>query len=129
MREDVVYCLGCKSCPKVYLGETQLLQWFSSRKYQHEYAIRNHTKTNGIANHIIETNHEIDWENRKFLDSESHWRRRKIKEAIFIDCLNPQKQISDNIMNLEKGLDIAACWKEFNPDIHKIFSKIVQMKK
>ena len=69
-------------------------------------------KTNGIAHHVMQTNHEIDWENRKFLDSE-----RKIKEALFINCLNPQNQISDSIMNLEHGLEIAACWKEFNPDI------------
>ena len=39
---------------------------------EHEYAVKNNSKTNGIAQHIMETNHEIDWENRKFLDSESH---------------------------------------------------------
>ena len=77
----------------------------------------------------MQTGHEIDWENWKFLDSESHWRKRKIKEALFIDCLNPQNQISDNIMNLEKGLEISACWKEFNPDIRKIFFNIVPVKK
>ena len=32
-------------------------------------------------------------------------------------------------MNLEKGLDIAACWKEFNSDIQKMFFKIVPAKK
>ena len=32
MRKNVVYCIGCKSCSQVYLGETQ--QWFPSRKYQ-----------------------------------------------------------------------------------------------
>ena len=127
MRKNVVYCIGCKSCPQVYLGETQ--QWFPSRKYQHEYAVKNNSKTNGIAQHIMETNHEIDWENRKFLDSESHWRRRKIKEALFIDCLNPQKEVTDSIMNLEKGLEISECWKEFNQDIRKVLFKIIPIKK
>ena len=70
-------------------------------------------------NHVMQTNHEIDWENQKFLISELDWRRRKIKEALFINGLNPQNQISDSIMNLEKGLEISACWKEFNPDIRK----------
>ena len=51
--------------------------------------------------------------------------REKIKEALFIDCLNPQKQISNALMNLEKGLDIPDCWKEFNSDIRKIFFKKV----
>ena len=86
-------------------------------------------KQNGIAQHIMETNHEIDWENRKFLDSESHWRRRKIKEALFIDCLNPQKEVTDSIMNLEKGLEISECWKEFNQDIRKVLFKIIPIKK
>ena len=77
----------------------------------------------------METNREIDWENRKFLDSESHWRSRKIKEALFINCLNPQKEVTGNIMNLEKGLKIADCWKEFNQDIRKVFNKIVPITK
>ena len=67
---------------------------------------------NDIAQHVAKTNHEIHWENMKFLDSDPHWRKRKIKEALFIDCLNPQKHISGAIMNLEKGLDIPDCWKE-----------------
>ena len=123
MRKNVIYCLGCKSCPQIYLGETQ--QWFPSRKYQHEYAVRKQSSTNGIAQHVVKTDHEIDWESAKFLDSDPHWRKRKIKEALFIDCLNPQKQISNALMNLEKGLDIPDCWKEFNSDIRKIFFKKV----
>ena len=82
---------------QVYLEGTQ--QWFPFRRYQHEYAVKNQSSTNGIAQHVAKTNHEIDWENMKFLDSEPHWRKRKIKEALFIDCLNPQKQISDAIYN------------------------------
>ena len=38
-----------------------------------------------------------------FLDFELHWRKRKIKEAVFIDCINCGNNISPNIvMNLEK---------------------------
>ena len=121
MRKNVVYGLGCKSCPQVYLGETQ--QWFPMRKYQHEYAVKNKTSTNGLAQHVVKTEHLIDWESAFFLDTDSHWRRRKIKEALFIDCLNLQKQISDAIMNLEKGLEISDCWKEFNADIRKLLRK------
>jgi len=123
MRKNVIYCLGCKSCPQVYLGETQ--QWFPSRRYQHNYAVKTKTSTNGLAQHVMKTEHTIDWDSTIFLDSDSHWRRRKIKEALFIDSLNPQKQISDIVMNLEKGLEISDCWKEFNPDIRKIFCKKV----
>jgi len=59
-----------------------------------------------------------------FLDFEPHWKKRKTKEAIFIDCINPGNNISLNIlMNLEKGIEIASCWKEFNPHIKKLLSK------
>jgi len=68
--------------------------------------------------------HSIDWGKRAFLDFEPHWRKRKIKEALFIDCINPRSNISpNNLMNLEKGIEIANCWKEFNPHLKKIFSK------
>ena len=104
-------------------------QWYPDRKYQHPYAVKNQSPTNGIAHHVVNTDHEIDWINWKFLDTEPHWRKRKIKEALYIDCLNPQKEISDMIMNLEKGLNIPDCWKEFNADIRKIFFKKVPRKR
>ena len=37
--------------------------------------------------------------------------------------------ISDAIMNLEKGLEIPDCWKEFNSHIRKIFFKKVPANK
>jgi hypothetical protein len=45
-----------------------------------------------------------------------------------IDSLNPQKQISNAIMNLKKGLEISGCWKEFKADIRKLFRKKFQVK-
>jgi len=128
-KKNLIYCLGCKCCDQIYLGETQ--QFFSSRKYQHEYAIKCKQSTNGLAQHLKQNKkHMIDWENRVFLDFEPHWRKRKIKEAIFIDCLNPGNTISPNIlMNLEKGIEIASCWKEFNPQIKKLLSKKIPREK
>ena len=95
-----------------------------------QYAVKNETQTNGIAQHVTKTKHQIDWENTIFLDSETHWRRRKIKEALYIDIdslnLNPGKQISNNIMNLEKGFDISSSWKEFSSDIRKSYLRKFQ---
>ena len=96
--------------------------------YQHEYAKKNQSPTNRIAQHVAKSSHETNWKNMKFLDSEPHWRKRKIKEALFIGCLNPQKHISNAIMNLEKGLDIPDCSKEFNADIQKNFFKKISCK-
>jgi hypothetical protein len=121
-RKNVIYCIGCNSCSKVYIGETQ--QSFTSRKYQHQYAVKNKKKDNGIAEHVQTSKHSINWERSIFLDSDEHWRKRKIKESIFIDCLNPGKEISSkSLMNLEKGKEISDIWKEFNSKIRKTFSK------
>ena len=38
-------------------------------------------------------NHDIDWGNREFLDFELHWRKRKIKEALLIDCLESRDRL------------------------------------
>ena len=49
-RKDIIYCLGCKSCNQHYLGETQ--QFFPSRRYQHQYAIKCNPHTNEFAQHV-----------------------------------------------------------------------------
>ena len=54
------------------------------RIYQHQYHIQNKKETNGIFKHMEENpNHVIAWENIAFLDQESNWSRRKIKESIY----------------------------------------------
>ena len=86
------------------------------------------SKTNGIAQHVHNNKkHTIDWDNQIFLDFESHWRKRKIKEALFIDSINPGSDILPNkLMNLEKGIGISSCWEEFNLLVRRIFSKKIQ---
>ena len=54
---------GCKSCPKVYLGET--LNGFTCNKYTQENAVKNNSNTNGIAQNVMETKIEIDWNNNR----------------------------------------------------------------
>ena len=57
--------------------------------------------------------HIIDWNNRNFLEIDNDWRRRKIKEALYIDSFNPQMEINPRkLMKPEKGKDIFDCWKE-----------------
>ena len=76
-----------------------------------------------------QTEHNIDWGSTIFLESDAHWRKRKIKESLLKDCLNSGKAItSKSIMNLEKWWEISDCWKEFNPEIRRIFSKKILRK-
>ena len=73
--------------------------------------------TNGIFQHLkANKKHKIDWESIYFIDSEKHWLKRKIKESLYINALNPKEELC-SIMNLEKGLSIHNCWKYFNDEI------------
>ena len=70
--------------------------------------IKMQSKPNGIAQHVHNNKkHSIDWDNQIFLDFESHWRKKNIQEALFIDSINPGADIMPNtlmnILNLKEG--------------------------
>jgi len=68
--------------------------------------------------------HKINWSNKTFLEIEKDWGRRRIKEALYINSINPSYEIDPTkLMNPEKGTEIAACWKEFHPEIRSILKK------
>jgi hypothetical protein len=120
-KKNVVYSIKCKTCDKEYIGETG--QKFTQRKYQHQMDVKNGVATNGIFQHLKKNKgHKIDWDKTRFLDRESHFMRRKIKESVYINACDP----SDKpvvLMNLEKGYKINTCWNEFNADIKVSMSK------
>ena len=76
----------------------------------------------GYLNHGRESRHIISWENIAFVDQESNWSRRKIKESIYINAMDPSQKPTQ-IMNLEKGKEVNPCWNEFNYVIKKIVMK------
>ena len=63
--------------------------------------------------HLQEHNdHSIQWQEVSYLEHEEDWKKRKIKEALYINAMD-----SKEIMNLDKGFEINPCWNEFNPHI------------
>ena len=44
----------------------------------------------GVADHVLNTSHNIDWENVTILDGESNRLAREIKESIWIIKYNPE---------------------------------------
>ena len=59
--------------------------------------------------------HKIDWDKALFLYYKKNWKRRKIKEAIYINAINPTNTMNKkDILNLEKGYELDAVWSEFN---------------
>ena len=114
----MVYSVPCGVCGIRYVGETG--QHYCERRSQHQRDIKNRKKTNGFYCHIRENKgHKIDWDRVEFLDYEKNWKRRKIKEAIYISAINPTNTVNKKgILNLEKGYDLDAVWSEFN-EVHR----------
>ena len=93
--------------------------------YQHEYDTKTQKK-NGIGDHMRISKHKINWSNKTFLEIEKDWGhvQRRIKEALYINSINPLSEIDPTkLMNPGKGTEIAACWKEFHPEIRSTLKK------
>jgi len=120
-KKDIDYIINCKSCEMKYIGETG--QQFRTRKEQHKRDVKNKVSTNGIYNHLKHNKkHQIDWDGAVFIDRESHFMRRKIKESIYINALDASDKHT-KIMNLEKGVYTNPCWNEFNSEVRKILKR------
>ena len=112
--------VDCKVCGKSYIGETA--QRFADRSDQHQRCINSKNRKNGFYMHIKKSlgrKHKnrgtaaMHWEGVTYLDSEIHWRRRKIKESLYINAYDASAEVR-GLMNLEKGIKVDACWNEFN---------------
>ena len=66
---------------------------------------------------------QLEW--KSFSGLRSTLEEKKDQKSNFLDSVNPNVEISFNskIMNLEKGMEISNCWKEFNGEVRKILSK------
>ena len=123
--KDVVYSVPCGDCGVRYIGETG--QHFCDRRTQHQRDIKSGKTTNGFFNHIKENpGHKIDWDKVVFLDYEKNWKRRKIKEAVYINAINPMNEMDrKRILNLEQGYVLDEIWSEFNEVLRRSTKKKV----
>ena len=127
--KDVIYSVPCGTCGVRYVGETG--QHYCDRRSQHQRDIKNKKVTNGFYSHMKKSGgHQIEWGKCVFLDKEKNWRRRKIKEAIYINAINPtESMVHQDILNLEKGYDFDPIWGGFNQDFRGIIEKRIQSAK
>ena len=103
----VVYAVGCKNCPKVYIGETGRTVKQRLKEHQ-DHTKKGNVDKSAIANHIITTGHEIHWQAR-VIKREEHMLRRKVHEAVAIHKL---AQKDDATMNLDRGMELSNLWFE-----------------
>ena len=101
----VVYALGCADCHQVYIGETG--RTAKERTKEHKCHTRmGKTEMSAIAQHVLDTNHQIHWQPR-VLVKEQHVTKRKIHEALIIRALDCSMK---KTMNQDKGLELSRLW-------------------
>ena len=95
-RPGVVYQVPCASCPEVYIGQTG--RTLEHRLKEYKRALTSGTAiSSAIAEHALNTNHDMDWANALVVDSHPRLHPRCALEAWHI---RSQK----HPMNRQQGL-------------------------
>ena len=98
-RKGVINEIPCKDCD---IGETG--RTLKKRVSEHKHAVGKFNMNNGVAAHVQNEDHQIDWEGAKVIgQQESYWKRR-VTEAIMIH------QHNQLTMNLDCGLNLSKLW-------------------
>ena len=84
-----------------YIGETGRNP--KNRLTEHKRAVCNADTKNGIAVHVVKTDHTVRWDQASAIKAEPHTKKRKIKEALTI-------RKTANNMNLDLGLTLEKIW-------------------
>jgi len=70
----VIYKISCKNCDVTYVGQTK--RQLKTRLKEHKNNIRlDHSKHSVVSEHIINFNHNFNWENVQILDHEHNYIR------------------------------------------------------
>ena len=100
-RGGVIYKQKCGGCEKVYVGETG--RKAQIRKKEHERDVREMKMTSAISEHCHSMNHQPDFGSFQVIDTEKEWKRRRIKESLYI--------MVNNTFNRDNGYNIDRRWK------------------
>ncbi len=116
-KAGIVYCMKC-SCGKCYIGQTG--RQLNSRLNEHKIAIRKKDDKNAMAVHLKNADplHQVTLEETTVLHQEKHWRKREIKEGLYI------KMHANSLVNGNEGSEISDIWDQFNDDLcssHRLY--------
>ena len=67
-----VYKVPCLDCDGAYIGETG--RNLKKRLIEHKYAVKRGNMMNGIAAHMKEHEHEVDWEGAEVVQEPRYWK-------------------------------------------------------
>ena len=82
-----MYRAVCGVCGDDYVGETQ--QPLAKRAHQHTHPAAGRPNS-AVLDHIGDTGHRVDLDSFEILEREEDWRRRGIREAIWVRQLRPK---------------------------------------
>ena len=93
-RCNLVYCIPCLDCQRVYIGMTG--QRLRARIAQHERDATNNRESTALSVHVQHTGHKMDYEGVRVLTSERTYGRRAFKEMCYIkECSNTLNYVTD----------------------------------
>ena len=95
--KGVVYKVPCQECEASYIGETG--RSLQKRITEHKYAVKTNDRKNSIAVHAWGMEHQPDWDAAEVMETEPHYWKRRILEAIWI-------QKTPQTCNLDCGLNL-----------------------
>ena len=81
-KKGVVYKIPCRDCKSGYIGE--MGRSLQKRITEHKYAVKTNDRKNSIAVHAWDMGHQPDWDAAEILAIESHYQKRWVLEAIWI---------------------------------------------
>ena len=96
-KRNIVYSLECKSCNKQLIGQTS--QHLKYRISQHKSYIKHKPNSCALSKHVIETSHQIDFENPKILANENILDKRLSLEMCFISKISDILIFKNDIQN------------------------------
>ena len=91
-------------CDSKYIGETG--RNLQKRLMEHKAAVRKGDRKNGIAVHLQDHDHRVDWGAARVIGQEPHYWRRRVLEALHISK-------SGKTSNLDCGLTLDPIWAPF----------------
>ena len=85
-KTNLVYRAVCGVCGDDYVGEPQPLAKIAHQHTHPEAGQQN----SAVSDHMGDTGHKVDLESFEILEREQDWRRRGIREAIWVRQLRPK---------------------------------------
>jgi len=82
-KNNIVYKINCNNCDASYVRQTKRKMRTKIKEHQNNIKL-DKSKHSVITEHILDFNHNFDWDNIKILDTESNYNKRLISEMLHI---------------------------------------------